>query len=76
MTIYKSTIKLVVLTEDEPLDPDLTLTGIDYEISEGPAIGGWGIEEVEELTDPERIRQELIAIDNDGTFFDSGFDDE
>lgn len=76
--IYKHVIKVVLLSETESLEEclgdDWNLDDVEYAITQGDCIG----QTIHESTDiiPSRaVEDELIAMGNDGTFFDS-FDED
>lgn len=79
MTVYKNTITLVILSKDEPYNPDgmKDLNDIAYDLSDGDIIGTWWTES-NEVVPEDRVRDELIAVGNDGDFFDDdwGWDDD
>jgi hypothetical protein len=66
--IYETEIRVLVLSRG-PLDPDMTLSQIDAEMSDGDCIGTWEAVDANEL-DPDAVRDELRRMGNDGTFFD------
>ena len=69
--IIKQTFKIIVLRrKSDPLPDSFTLSEMDYLISYDTMIGDVEQASVEEITDPERVRTELLAIGNDGFFFD------
>ena len=71
--IVKTTVTITVLHR---ADNPLTDHGIDevlYEMSEGDAVG-WETDRDAVPVDPKDVLGELIALGNDGTFFDD--DDE
>jgi hypothetical protein len=73
--IYKHTIQVVILSEDESLEKALgsdewDLSAIEAAISDGDCIGTYSHEETQQVPATE-IEIELIAIGNDGTFFDN-----
>lgn len=79
--IYKHTVQVVILSEDESLEKALgsdewDLSAIEAAISDGDCIGTYSHEETQEVPASE-VKMELIAIGNDGTFFDDldGLDD-
>ena len=65
--IIKTTVKVVVLTEDVPPEFD-SLAELEHFIDYGDGIGQFSVESVEEVS-AEKVEGELIAIGNDGTFF-------
>jgi len=67
--IFKHVFTVVVLSETDTL-PFESLEEIAYAITEGEDIGTWSQQSVDRLDDPDKIRDELIAIGNDGSFFD------
>ena len=72
--ISKTVITLTVLHRaDEPLSP--SLDDVLYEITEGGAVG-WETNRVSSAVAPDAVQSELIALGNDGTFFDDDDDDE
>ncbi len=73
--IYKTTFKLVVLSEDESLG-FASIESVLYEIECGSSIGNVTTERLNDIIPPEKVEAELRAIGNDGTFFTAGDDDE
>jgi hypothetical protein len=73
--VWQTVIKVTVLSEDGPIGDDVDLAGINYAISEGDCIGEVEITSRQRM-DPRWVRRKLVAIGNDGTFFDSEDDDE
>ena len=70
--IYKHTFTVVVLTEDFTYDPDIET--LAYDITEGDYIGE--IINVKTIVVPaDKVKDELVAIGNDGTYFDLGEDE-
>lgn len=71
--IYKHVVEVVVLSEDESLERCLgsewELSDLEQAISTGDCIGTYSHKETQELPADE-VETELIAIGNDGTFFD------
>ena len=70
--IYKHTIKVVVLSETPELNGDWDLETISELITTGSDIGTYGLESTEEVP-RSKVKAELIAVGNDGTFFDSDY---
>ena len=74
MTIRKATIKVVVLyddtlTGDPTYNPD-TLGQVVYDLEEGVGtIGSWDVVRLDDVPDGQ-VQNELLAIGNDGGFFD------
>lgn len=69
MTFHKHTFVVTVLTDDNPdYDPE-SLEALGYDISEGEYIGDFRKVSTVEVTKAE-LHQELVALGNDGTFFD------
>lgn len=67
--IVKTTITFTVLHRaDNPLS-DHTLEEVLWEASEGDAVG-WETDRVTQPVPDDRLADELIALGNDGTFFD------
>jgi hypothetical protein len=68
MTIYKTIITVTVLS-DTPLEFD-DLAELEHAISYGDCVG---MHEVgtHQVVDPQCVSTELLALGNDGTFFDS-----
>lgn len=66
---FKTVYTVVVLSEDEALGP-VDLAVIDRAISDGPCIGQTEETSVEELSADE-MRDALIEVGNDGSFFPS-----
>jgi len=71
--IVKTTITITVVHRaDNPLT-DHSIDEVLYEMQEGDAVG-WETGRVTEAVPAERVCDELVALGNDGTFFDD--DDE
>ena len=68
MTIYKHTLRVTILSKHEEL-PDRDLDALWEECTDGEFIGDWKQTSVLALSE-EDAKDELIAIGNDGTFFD------
>lgn len=73
--IEKRTYTLTVLvdTDDPGLDFESgegeSLSDLEWLIREGPGIGQLSQDAIE-IVPPEKLADELVAIGNDGTFFD------
>lgn len=65
--MYKHTITLTILSEEEDLS-DLTLSDLDYEITDGQSIGSYKIAEVKALTKDEAITA-IYALGSEPSFF-------
>lgn len=65
---YKTILQIEVLSEDEPIDDELSLKEIDYAITEGDCSGIVKIVETVELT-PEQAAKALEAQGSDPEFF-------
>jgi hypothetical protein len=65
---YKTRIIVEVLSEDTPLSDGMTLSEIDYAITEGDCVGVHSIESVTELTGKE-VADELYAFGSTPDFF-------
>lgn len=70
---FKTIIKVVVLTDDGPIDTaaedeGMTLTEIDALITDGGGTGQWEVESSEELTS-EQMKEELKAVGSSEEFF-------
>lgn len=68
--IYKHVVKVVILSESPDLGEDWDLDTIHEQITTGSDIGEASHESTEEVHRI-NLKAELIAIGNDGTFFDS-----
>jgi len=67
--IVKTTITFTLLHRaDNPLD-EYTIEEVLYETREGWAVG-WETGRVTEPISPDRVADELVALGNDGTFFE------
>lgn len=68
--VFKTEIRLVVLSE--AIDPDVGrsawLLDIAHAIDDGDSIGDWKVESQRRLA-PAEVEPELLAIGNDGAFF-------
>ena len=73
--IYKHTIQVTVLSNySNPASvfgKDWGLADVAHEIDEGDAIGSTEVTKTEKIEGAVAIRKELLAIGNDGSFFDS-----
>ena len=73
--IVKTTITITVMHRgDHPLT-DHDIEEVLYEMREGDAVG-WETDRVTEPVPAERVCHELVALGNDGTFFDDDDDEE
>lgn len=77
-TIYKHILKVVVFSTEQELaaaveNPEWDLSDVHYAIHDGGCIGDVSHESTT-VVPPNELEKELIAIGNDGTFFDSPFD--
>jgi len=80
--IYRTVFTIEVLS-DGPLnlamrdDDPFDLLAINYEITDGDCVGNVR-QTLSEIVPTDKVRDELVAIGNDGTFFDSliGEEDE
>jgi hypothetical protein len=70
VTIYKTTFTVTVFSQDTPAVDLESLSAIEYAITEGDCIGDLAVASVEEVPE-DTLRDELVAIGNDGTFFDN-----
>lgn len=67
--ILKHTITLVVMQRATGgVISDFDLAAIDREIDQGTWIGKWVVTDTE-IVPPEKVEEELKALDNDGSFF-------
>jgi hypothetical protein len=67
-TIYKNVFTLIVYSEGYPLTKNWDVDDITYELDSGAMIGYTELLSTEKVP-PERIKEDLMAIGNDGTFF-------
>lgn len=71
--VYKHVVKVVILSEtaslEECLGDEWNLQDIEYAITDGDCIGMTSHESTEIVADDD-VENELIAIGNDGTFFE------
>lgn len=70
--IVKTTITITVLHRADNPMTDCDIEEVLYETREGEAVG-WETDRVTEPVAAEQVPDELVALGNDGTFFD---DDE
>jgi hypothetical protein len=72
MSIKKVILEVVVLLPDSDADTlsGMSLSQIDEEMSTGSWIGMTSQTSVEDVP-PAKLRDELLAIGNDGTFFET-----
>jgi hypothetical protein len=68
MKIVKTKVLVTVLSEDVPPEFD-SLEELARFIDYGDGIGQYSVESHEEVP-ADKVEEELIAIGNDGTFFD------
>lgn len=73
--IVKTTITITLLHRSDNLMSDYDIEDVLYEMREGEAVG-WETSRITEPVAPERVEQELIALGNDGTFFNTDDDSE
>jgi len=70
MTIFRKTLITVTVLHTEDFDPATsTLAEIAYEMGEGHAVGAFAIAS-SEIVAPDAIKGELLAVGNDGEFFE------
>ena len=60
---------MVEVFSSVPIGDDMTLSGIEYLITEGPGIGNFTHESTE-VVPPGEVVAHLLRIGNDGSFFD------
>lgn len=70
--IVKTTVTITVLHRADNPMTDCDIEEVLYEMREGEAVG-WETGRVTETVAAEQVPDELVALGNDGTFFD---DDE
>lgn len=76
---YRTEFKVVVLSEDNPVDDVETLQDLGHELDSGGCSGGWEVTRVTELTGPEMARAlaeqgdqpELFGLDERGDLLPS-----
>ena len=68
---YRNVIKLVVLTEDEPLPEDIELSDIHYEVTEGHAVLHSFLAEAKPVTE-DQMTDLLLESGSDPGFFRIG----
>lgn len=73
--IVKTTVTITVLHRADNPMTDHGIEEVLYEISEGDAVG-WETGRGTVPVDPKDVRDELIALGNDGTFFDEDEDED
>lgn len=79
--ISKIVLRVTLLAQDDSLDESVTsvdsmsLESLARAMDEGDLIGTYSIESSEEVPD-DKVRDELLAVGNDGTFFDDYLVDE
>jgi hypothetical protein len=74
MAVYKHTFIVTVLTDGDPGYNPYALEVLAYDISDGEHIGDFSKQSVD-IVPSDKVADELIAIGNDGTFFDYEDDD-
>ena len=73
--IRKTVFTVTVLSEEGEIPPgQLELETVLSEMDDGPYIGQCTTES-EDWLDPVKVQDELLALGNDGTFFDLGEDE-
>jgi hypothetical protein len=73
-TIVKTTITVTVLHRAADVLPS-SLKDVLYEMDEGFAVG-WQTGRVSETVPADQVETELIAVGNDGAFFDDVYGDD
>jgi hypothetical protein len=73
--LWKTVLKVVVLSDDGPLPDDSDLESIGYLITEGGCTGKWEIESSEPIS-KEQMLKELEAVGTDAGFFFADEDGE
>jgi hypothetical protein len=73
-TVWQTVYKVTVLSEEQ-ISPHIDIADVVKEFTDGATIGG--VEIIQQKTiHPRYIRRKLRAIGNDGSFFDTGAEDE
>lgn len=73
--IVKTTITITVLHRADNPMTDCDIEEVLYEMREGEAVG-WETSRVAEPVAAEQVPDELVALGNDGTFFDDDDEEE
>lgn len=73
--IVKTTITITVLHRDDNAMTDHDIEEVLYEMRDGEAVG-WETGRVTEPVPAEKVYDELVALGNDGEFFDDDFFDD
>jgi hypothetical protein len=70
--VYKTTLVVTILSEHSPENIEhFSLADVDEWIDTGDAIGNFKLTKCDLITDKKTIQKELLALGNDGSFFDS-----
>ena len=73
--IVKTTVTVTVLHRADNRLTDHDIEDVLYEIREGEAVG-WETDRVTEPVAAEQVPDELVALGNDGEFFDEDEDED
>jgi len=73
--IFKTVFTVTVLSEDMPISPDTDMEDVLNYINTGDGIGQVELASADSIP-ADKIEAELLAIGNDGTFFNMGDEDE
>ena len=68
MTYYRTVVKIVVLSEDEPITEEASLEEIAYRIDEGHCVGDMAIASSLEVT-PRQMASLLVEARSEPGFF-------
>lgn len=68
--VYRTVITVEVFSDGPYSFETLADVGFDIEDENGNCIGSYETEIYEQIHDPEVVREHLIRIGNDGTYFD------
>ena len=69
--IYENVFRVTILTEDGPISDNMSLQDALAECESGEFIGLTEVMKQEEMN-PKSVRRKLLAMGNDGDFFNTG----
>lgn len=72
---FKTTFTVTVLSEDAPVSSDMEMIDLIREMDSGDLIGQVDLTSADEVP-LDKIEDELLAIGNDGTFFNLGDEED
>lgn len=72
---FKTTFTITVLTEDSPVSDGVNIIDVVRDFTDGDSIGDVQRTSANEVP-ADKIKDELLAIGNDGTFFNLGDEED